>query len=178
MLGWKELLIILVVAIVIFGTSKLKNAGKDLGEAVKGFKKGMRDDDAPPPADAERRDGTPKEEGRARRGRSGAHGRGMFDVGFSELLIIGVVALLVLGPERLPHAARMAGAFLRRARNQWESVRAELERELEVERVKADLDAAAQGVQAPVRELEQALQETQAELEAKAAPAAPREPPP
>ena len=61
MLGWKELLIILVVAIVIFGTSKLKNAGKDLGEAVKGFKKGMRDDDAPPPADAERRDGTPKE---------------------------------------------------------------------------------------------------------------------
>ena len=99
----------------------------------------------------------------------------MFDVGFSELLIIGVVALLVLGPERLPHAARMAGAFLRRARNQWESVRAELERELEVERVKADLDAAAQGVQAPVRELEQALQETQAELEAKAAP---REPPP
>ena len=87
----------------------------------------------------------------------------MFDVGFSELLIIGVVALLVLGPERLPHAARLAGAFLRRARNQWESVRAELERELEVERVKADLDAAAQGMQAPMRELEQAVRDVQAE---------------
>jgi len=55
----------------------------------------------------------------------------MFDVGFSELLIIGVVALLVLGPERLPHAARFAGLWVRRARAQWHSVRAELERELE-----------------------------------------------
>ena len=60
MIGWKELLIILVVVLVIFGTSKLKNAGKDLGEAVKGFKQGMRDD-APPKVDAERRDETPKE---------------------------------------------------------------------------------------------------------------------
>jgi sec-independent protein translocase protein TatB len=84
----------------------------------------------------------------------------MFDVGFSELLIIAVVALLVLGPERLPHAARMAGAFFRRARIQWEAVKAELERELETDRLKADLDAAARGVQAPMRELEQALRET------------------
>ena len=84
----------------------------------------------------------------------------MFDVGFSELVIIAVVALLVLGPERLPHAARMAGAFFRRARIQWESVKAELERELETDRLKADLDAAARGVQAPMRELEQALRET------------------
>jgi sec-independent protein translocase protein TatB len=83
----------------------------------------------------------------------------MFDVGFSELLIIAVVALLVLGPERLPGAARMAGAFVRRARAQWESVRAELERELETERVKADLDAAVGAMQAPVRELEQGLRE-------------------
>jgi len=83
----------------------------------------------------------------------------MFDVGFSELLIIAVVALLVLGPERLPRAARMAGAFVRRARAQWESVRAELERELEVERVKADLDAAVGAAQAPMRELEETLRE-------------------
>ena len=88
----------------------------------------------------------------------------MFDVGFSELLIIAVVALLVLGPERLPHAARFAGLWVRRARNQWESVRAELERELEGERLKSDLDAAAQGVQAPIHELEQALREVEAQL--------------
>jgi len=90
----------------------------------------------------------------------------MFDVGFSELLIIAVVALLVLGPERLPRAARMAGAFVRRARAQWESVRAELERELEVERVKADLDAAVGAAQAPMRELEETLREVERELPA------------
>ena len=41
----------------------------------------------------------------------------MFDVGFVELLVIGVVALLVLGPERLPAAARTVGGLLRKARN-------------------------------------------------------------
>ena len=90
----------------------------------------------------------------------------MFDVGFSELLIIAVVALLVLGPERLPRAARMAGAFVRRARAQWESVQAELERELEVERVKADLDAAVGAAQAPLRELEESLRQVGSEVEA------------
>ena len=34
----------------------------------------------------------------------------MFDVGFSELILLAIVALVVLGPEKLPHAARMAGA--------------------------------------------------------------------
>ena len=54
----------------------------------------------------------------------------MFDVGFSELLVIAVVALLVLGPERLPKAARFAGLWVRRARAQWNSVKAEFERDL------------------------------------------------
>ncbi|MCJ1888528.1 Sec-independent protein translocase protein TatB, partial [Pseudomonas sp. LA21] len=40
----------------------------------------------------------------------------MFDIGFSELLVIAVVALVVLGPERLPKAARFAGLWVRRAR--------------------------------------------------------------
>ena len=59
MIGWKELLIVLVVVVLVFGTSKLKNVGKDLGEAVKGFKKGMNDDDASRPDPP--RDQTPKE---------------------------------------------------------------------------------------------------------------------
>ena len=46
-LGWKELLILLVIVLVVFGARKLKGLGGDLGEAVKGFKKGMRDDDKP-----------------------------------------------------------------------------------------------------------------------------------
>jgi sec-independent protein translocase protein TatB len=57
----------------------------------------------------------------------------MFDVGFSEIALIAVVALLVLGPERLPKAARTAGALLRRARASWQNVRGEIERELAAE---------------------------------------------
>ena len=42
--GWQELLIILVIVGLIFGTSKLRNMGSDLGGAVKGFKKGLKED--------------------------------------------------------------------------------------------------------------------------------------
>lgn len=54
----------------------------------------------------------------------------MFDIGFSELLLIGVVALLVLGPERLPKAARFTGLWVRKARAQWYAVKTEFEREM------------------------------------------------
>jgi sec-independent protein translocase protein TatB len=60
----------------------------------------------------------------------------VFDIGFSELLIIGIVALLVLGPERLPAAARTVGGVLRKARQSWMSVRNEFERELSIEDMK------------------------------------------
>ncbi len=63
----------------------------------------------------------------------------MFDIGFSELLIIAVVALVVLGPERLPKAARFAGLWVRRARAQWYSVKAELERDLAAEELRRGL---------------------------------------
>lgn len=63
----------------------------------------------------------------------------MFDVGFSELVLIAVVALLVLGPERLPGAARTVGALLRRARASFESVKSEVERELRDEELKRAL---------------------------------------
>ena len=74
----------------------------------------------------------------------------MFDIGFSELLIIAVVALLVLGPERLPRAARMAGMWVRRARAQWYSVQADLERELAAEEYK-------RSVGQPLADLERSL---------------------
>lgn len=63
----------------------------------------------------------------------------MFDLGFSELLLVAVVALVVLGPERLPKATRFAGLWVRRARAQWHSVKSELERELAAEELKRDL---------------------------------------
>ena len=42
-------LIVLVIVVLVFGTKRLKNVGKDVGEAVKGFKQGMGDDDKTPP---------------------------------------------------------------------------------------------------------------------------------
>ncbi|KAF0804727.1 Sec-independent protein translocase TatB [Alcanivorax xiamenensis] len=53
----------------------------------------------------------------------------MFDVGFSELLLIFVIALVVLGPERLPKAARTLGYWIGRARSTFNNLRNELERE-------------------------------------------------
>ena len=69
----------------------------------------------------------------------------MFDIGFSEIALIAVVALLVLGPERLPRVARTAGALLRRARSSWQNVRSEIERELAAEDLKKTLRETSRG---------------------------------
>ena len=60
----------------------------------------------------------------------------MFDIGMGEIGLIAVVGLLVLGPERLPRVARSAGILLRKARNSWQSVRSDIERELAAEDLK------------------------------------------
>uniref|UniRef100_UPI003F7FE60E Sec-independent protein translocase protein TatB n=1 Tax=Xanthomonas sp. 0924 TaxID=2835534 RepID=UPI003F7FE60E len=85
----------------------------------------------------------------------------MFDIGVGELTLIAIVALVVLGPERLPKAARFAGLWVRRARMQWDSVKQELERELEAEELKRSL----QDVQASLREAEDQLRTKQQHLE-------------
>lgn len=77
----------------------------------------------------------------------------MFDIGFSELLVIAVVALVVLGPERLPKAARFAGLWVRRARNQWDSVKQELERELQADEIKRQMQDVRQGMQDTANQL-------------------------
>lgn len=52
MIGWKELLILLVIVLVVFGAKRLRNIGEDLGSAVKGFKNGMSEPDRLPHDDA------------------------------------------------------------------------------------------------------------------------------
>ena len=59
----------------------------------------------------------------------------MFDIGFSELLVIGVVALIVLGPERLPKVARTAGHLFGRLQRYVSEVKAEVKREMHNEEV-------------------------------------------
>jgi sec-independent protein translocase protein TatB len=60
----------------------------------------------------------------------------VFDVGFFELLLVGLVALLVFGPERLPSLARTAGLWIGRARRFLGTVKADIEQELKAEELK------------------------------------------
>ena len=79
----------------------------------------------------------------------------MFDVGFWEILLILVLALVVIGPERLPGAARKAGYFVGKARRYVEGVRSEVESELDIGEFKRMLHN--QEVQ--INELQQQLKE-------------------
>ena len=63
----------------------------------------------------------------------------MFDIGFAELLLVAVVSLLVLGPERLPGAIRTTSLWLGRMRSSFNNIRAEIERELNTDEIKQDL---------------------------------------
>lgn len=87
----------------------------------------------------------------------------MFDIGFSELLVIAVVALLVLGPERLPGAARTVGALLRKARQSFESVKADIEREVRDEELKRTLKTIPQPSET-LRSLTEPLEQQAREL--------------
>jgi sec-independent protein translocase protein TatB len=60
----------------------------------------------------------------------------MFDVGFSELVMVGLIALLVIGPERLPKAARIAGYWLGKTRTTIANVKAEIKQELHAEEMR------------------------------------------
>lgn len=84
----------------------------------------------------------------------------MFDVSFTELLIIGVVALVVLGPERLPKVARTVGHLLGRAQRYVSDVKSDIQREIELEELrkfKQNMDEAASEMQTSLRETESSL---------------------
>ncbi len=63
----------------------------------------------------------------------------MFDMGFLELFLIGIIALIVLGPERLPKAARTVGLWIAKAKQGFESVKSEIDRELKVQELQQQL---------------------------------------
>ena len=79
----------------------------------------------------------------------------MFGISSGELFFIAIIALIVLGPERLPKATRFAGLWVRRARAQWYSVKDELEREMaadELKRSLRDAQEAASNIEKSLRE--------------------------
>lgn len=63
----------------------------------------------------------------------------MFDIGFSELLLVGLVALLVLGPERLPGAVRTASLWIGRLKRSFSAIKAEVEREIGADEIRRQL---------------------------------------
>jgi len=81
----------------------------------------------------------------------------MFDIGFYELLVIAVVALLVIGPERLPKVARTAGHLLGRLQRYVNDVKADIQREMELEelrKLRSQFEDAARSVQDSVSEVD------------------------
>jgi len=90
----------------------------------------------------------------------------MFDIGFSEMLIIAIVALVVLGPERLPRVARQAGQWLGKLQRYVADVKSDIGRQMELEelrRLKAQVQDAAQSIESTVQE---AVSGAQTELQA------------
>ncbi|KAF1715593.1 twin-arginine translocase subunit TatB [Pseudoxanthomonas yeongjuensis] len=85
----------------------------------------------------------------------------MFGISSGELFFIAIIALIVLGPERLPKVARLAGMWVRRARNQWHSVKDELERELAAEELKRSLHDA----QSALHDTEQKIRDSGSEVQ-------------
>jgi sec-independent protein translocase protein TatB len=83
----------------------------------------------------------------------------MFDISFVEIALVLLIALMVLGPERLPRAAKMVGLWLRRAKASWYSVKAEFERELADEELKRSLQQAQRDINEAKQDFEAATRE-------------------
>ncbi len=78
----------------------------------------------------------------------------MFDIGFSEMMVIAVVALIVIGPERLPKVARAAGLLLGRLQRYVNDVKSDINREMQLEELKklqAQVQDSARSIESDVR---------------------------
>lgn len=78
----------------------------------------------------------------------------MFDIGFSEMLVIGLVALIVIGPERLPKVARAIGHLIGRAQRYVTDVKSEINREMELDelrKMQVEMQQAARKVETEVQ---------------------------
>jgi len=85
----------------------------------------------------------------------------MFDIGFSELIVIGVVALVVIGPERLPRVARTVGHLLGRLQRYVSDVKSDIQREMQLE----DLKKLQQQVAESARQLESSVRSQMSAVE-------------
>ncbi len=84
----------------------------------------------------------------------------MFDIGFSELLLFGVIALIVLGPEKLPQAARTAGQWYAKLRRTVSTLQSEIEAELDLTETRQQM----QNELAKIRQTESDMKRELAEM--------------
>jgi sec-independent protein translocase protein TatB len=86
----------------------------------------------------------------------------MFDIGFSEIVVIAVVALVVLGPEKLPKTARTLGHLFGRLQRYVNDVKSDIKRELELD----ELRKLQQNVQSAAKEIEESMSSATRDIEA------------
>ena len=154
-IGIWQILLILLIVLIIFGAGKLPQVMGDLAKGVKSFKAGLKDDEPPPPPPP-----PPSRHGRADRGRGARRRRrtstraaepaqhtfgvrSMFDIGWSEMAVILMVALIVIGPKDLPRVARTIGKWTGKARGMAREFQRSLDdmaREAELQDIKAEMD--------------------------------------
>jgi sec-independent protein translocase protein TatB len=96
----------------------------------------------------------------------------MFDIGFSELLVIGLVALIVIGPERLPRVARTVGHLAGRLQRYVADVKADINREVELEELRKMRDSVQQTASAIEDSVQGEIGKVESDLNAAAGAAA------
>ncbi len=87
----------------------------------------------------------------------------MIDIGFTKLAVIGVVALVVIGPEKLPTVARMAGSLFGRAQRYINDIKAEVSREMELDELRKTYQDAKDEVETAASEIENSISKGVAE---------------
>lgn len=107
----------------------------------------------------------------------------MFDIGFSEMIVIAIVALVVIGPERLPRVARTAGLLLGRLQRYVSDVKSDINREIQLDELKklqSEIRDSARSVEqsltSGVQEVRQTAQSVSESLTPTAVPAQPASP--
>ena len=88
----------------------------------------------------------------------------MFDIGFSELLVIGLVALIVIGPEKLPRVARTLGHLAGRLQRYVADVKADINREIELDELRKMRDSMQQAATSFESSVKGELNKTESEL--------------
>jgi sec-independent protein translocase protein TatB len=96
----------------------------------------------------------------------------MFDIGFSEMLVIGLVALIVIGPERLPRVARTLGHLAGRLQRYVADVKADINREVELDELRKMKDSVQQAASGIETSVQSELNKAESELNAAANPTA------